>query len=179
MNILYGLYQPDAGQILINGNPVKINSPREAIRHGIGMVHQHFMLVPTLTVSENVALGLPSPKGPVVDLKGVAKKMQAGELNMAEVTMCGHCQAYGKLMMMGAKSEYVQSDLADIVLLTSDNPETVKEIKAFAQRNRDEMAKMEETLIAAVGRVPLLETAPIKKTVNGPEVIRPRPVLDG
>ena len=76
MNILYGLYQPDAGQILMNGRPVKINSPREAIRQGIGMVHQHFMLVSTLTVSENVALGLPSPKGLVVDLKGVAKKVK-------------------------------------------------------------------------------------------------------
>ena len=76
MNILYGLYQPDAGQIVINGHPVKINSPREAIRHGIGMVHQHFMLVDTLTVSENVALGLPSPRGPVVDLTAVAKKIR-------------------------------------------------------------------------------------------------------
>lgn len=76
MNILYGLYQPDSGQIVINGHAVKINSPREAIGHGIGMVHQHFMLVPTLTVSENVALGLLSPKGPVVDLKGVAKKIK-------------------------------------------------------------------------------------------------------
>ena len=75
MNILYGLYQPDAGQILINGEPVRINSPREAIGHGIGMVHQHFMLVPTLTVSENVALGLPSPRGPILDLKGTAKKI--------------------------------------------------------------------------------------------------------
>ena len=76
MNILYGLYQPDAGQIFINGHSVRIHSPREAIGHGIGMVHQHFMLVPTLTVSENVALGLPSPKGPVIDLKGVAKKIK-------------------------------------------------------------------------------------------------------
>jgi ABC-type uncharacterized transport system ATPase subunit len=76
MNILYGLYQPDAGQIAINGHPVKINSPREAIRHGIGMVHQHFMLVPTLTVSENVALGLPSSKGPLVDLEAVAKRIR-------------------------------------------------------------------------------------------------------
>ena len=55
---------------------MKINSPREAIRHGIGMVHQHFMLVPTLTVSENVALGLPSPKGPMLDLKAVAKRIK-------------------------------------------------------------------------------------------------------
>jgi ABC-type uncharacterized transport system ATPase subunit len=75
MNILYGLYQPDTGQILINGQPVRIRSPREAIGHGIGMVHQHFMLVPTLTVSENVALGLPSPRGPILDLKAVAKKI--------------------------------------------------------------------------------------------------------
>jgi ABC-type uncharacterized transport system ATPase subunit len=76
MNILYGLYQPDAGRIFINGNPVRIHSPREAIRHGIGMVHQHFMLVPTLTVSENVVLGLPSPKGPVVDLGAAAKRIR-------------------------------------------------------------------------------------------------------
>jgi general nucleoside transport system ATP-binding protein len=76
MNILYGLYQPDAGQILVNGHAVEINSPREAIRHGIGMVHQHFMLVPTLTVSENMALGLRSPKGPVLDLKAVATRIK-------------------------------------------------------------------------------------------------------
>ena len=65
MNILYGLYQADEGQILINGEPVQIDSPRMAIDQGIGMVHQHFMLVPTLTVSENVALGLPSEKASV------------------------------------------------------------------------------------------------------------------
>jgi ABC-type uncharacterized transport system ATPase subunit len=57
MNILYGLYQPDEGQIAINGQPVKIVSPHDAIVHGIGMVHQHFMLVPPLTVTENVMLG--------------------------------------------------------------------------------------------------------------------------
>ena len=57
MNILYGLYQPDEGQISINGQPVKIISPHDAIVHGIGMVHQHFMLVPPLTVTENVMLG--------------------------------------------------------------------------------------------------------------------------
>jgi len=57
MNILYGLYQPDEGQITISGQPVKIISPHDAIAHGIGMVHQHFMLVPTLTVTENIMLG--------------------------------------------------------------------------------------------------------------------------
>ncbi len=57
MNILSGLYQPDAGQIWLDEQPVQINSPADAIRCGIGMIHQHFMLVPQLTVVENVVLG--------------------------------------------------------------------------------------------------------------------------
>ncbi|KKM11508.1 heme ABC transporter ATP-binding protein [Clostridiales bacterium PH28_bin88] len=76
MNILYGLYQPDSGEIRVNGRAVAINSPRDALGLGIGMVHQHFMLVPTLTVAENVALGMPSPKGPVLDLKAVSEKIK-------------------------------------------------------------------------------------------------------
>ena len=56
MNILYGLYHPDEGEILINGKRVSIGSPREAIGHGIGMVHQHFMLIPVMTVAENIVL---------------------------------------------------------------------------------------------------------------------------
>src|SRR5688572_30892113 len=60
MKILYGLYQPNSGIIRLNENPVRIASPLDAIGSGIGMVHQHFMLVDTLTVAENVALGLPS-----------------------------------------------------------------------------------------------------------------------
>ena len=74
MNILYGLYQPDAGKILLNGKPVSINSPREAIALGIGMVHQHFMLVPTLTVCENVILGL--SKSFLVDLKTATQRIK-------------------------------------------------------------------------------------------------------
>ncbi|MCG8684274.1 MAG: ABC transporter ATP-binding protein [Desulfobacterales bacterium] len=57
MNILYGLYQPDSGQIRINGKPIKITNPVESINHGIGMVHQHFMLVQNHSVIENIALG--------------------------------------------------------------------------------------------------------------------------
>jgi ABC-type uncharacterized transport system ATPase subunit len=58
MNVLYGLTQPDEGEILIDGKPVKFGSPRDAIAAGIGMVHQHFMLVPVFTVAENVTLGI-------------------------------------------------------------------------------------------------------------------------
>lgn len=62
MNILTGLYRPESGLIFIHGEPVFFTSPRDAIRHGIGMVHQHFMLVPTQSVTENVLLGLSEPR---------------------------------------------------------------------------------------------------------------------
>ena len=56
MNVIYGIYRPDAGQILVNGQEVRITSPKEALSHGIGMVHQHFMLVDRLNAVENVGL---------------------------------------------------------------------------------------------------------------------------
>jgi general nucleoside transport system ATP-binding protein len=64
MNVLYGLAQPDEGEIRLDGKPVKFGSPKDAIAAGIGMVHQHFMLVPTFTVAENVTLGI-ERAGPV------------------------------------------------------------------------------------------------------------------
>lgn len=67
MNVLYGLYQPNEGQIYLNEQPVQIHSPEDAISKGIGMVHQHFMLVPPLTVTENVMLGLPGARGILLD----------------------------------------------------------------------------------------------------------------
>ena len=57
MNILFGLYKPDSGMIFLNGQAVDVNSPEKSIALGIGMVHQHFMLVPTFTVLENAMLG--------------------------------------------------------------------------------------------------------------------------
>jgi simple sugar transport system ATP-binding protein len=81
MRILYGLYQADEGQISIDEQPVEIESPHDAIQSGIGMIHQHFMLVPTLTVAENVALGLPSSRGMLTDLDHVSKRI----LELAEL----------------------------------------------------------------------------------------------
>ena len=56
MNILYGLHEPTAGEIYFKGNPVRFTSPLDAIKLGIGMVHQHFMLVPSFTVAGNIVL---------------------------------------------------------------------------------------------------------------------------
>ncbi|MDD3947925.1 MAG: ABC transporter ATP-binding protein [Anaerolineaceae bacterium] len=75
MKVLYGMYKLDDGEIILNGQPVTIQNPTVAINHGIGMIHQHFMLVPTLTVAENVALGLPSSKGPLTDLDVVSERI--------------------------------------------------------------------------------------------------------
>ncbi len=77
MSILYGLYSPDAGEILIDGQPVEISSPSAAINLGIGMVHQHFMLVPVMTVAENIVLGQePTQSGGRLDLKAARARVK-------------------------------------------------------------------------------------------------------
>jgi ABC-type uncharacterized transport system ATPase subunit len=68
MNVVYGLTRPDAGEIVLDGHPADISGPTDAIRLGIGMVHQHFMLVPPLTVAENVILGQETGRRGLVDL---------------------------------------------------------------------------------------------------------------
>ena len=74
MNVLYGLHQPDEGEIRLDGEPVRIDSARRAIHLGIGMVHQHFMLVPVMTVAENLVLGTEPRRGPLLDYRGAAAR---------------------------------------------------------------------------------------------------------
>ena len=77
MNILYGLYKPDEGKILVRGQEVDIHGPNDAIARGIGMVHQHFMLVPVMTVTENVMLGVePTKNGIFLDKEQVAARIR-------------------------------------------------------------------------------------------------------
>lgn len=77
MNIIYGLYTPDGGDIYRNGEVVDINDPRDAIERRIGMVHQHFMLIPVFTVLENIILGEEDTRGPVLDLKAARQHVLA------------------------------------------------------------------------------------------------------
>jgi len=74
MNILYGLVEPTSGEFLIDGRPVKIDGPRHAIDLGIGMVHQHFMLVPVFTVAENIVLADEPTVGRKLDI-GAAERL--------------------------------------------------------------------------------------------------------
>lgn len=93
MNVIYGLYQPDSGQIFINGEEVTFSSPRDAIAQGIGMVHQHFKLVPSYTLAQNIALGVEPRKGIFIDEPALNKSVKAiadkygFQINEREVTV--------------------------------------------------------------------------------------------
>ena len=77
MNIVYGLYRPDEGEIEVHGKPVSIHSPKDAIEHGIGMVHQHFMLIPVMTVAENMVLASePRRNGVLLDYGGAVERVR-------------------------------------------------------------------------------------------------------
>src|SRR5687767_11110043 len=76
MSILYGLYSPTEGEIRVNGEQVEVTSPSRAIDLGIGMVHQHFMLVPVMTVTENIVLGEEPRRGMLLDVREGARKVK-------------------------------------------------------------------------------------------------------
>lgn len=76
MNILYGLYRPTSGEIRVNGTPVSFKNSSDAIAMGIGMVHQHFMLVDTISVLENIIIGTKQKHGPVISFQDCKKKVE-------------------------------------------------------------------------------------------------------
>ena len=114
MRVLAGLLRPQSGRIAIDGRPVRIGSPLEASALGIGMVHQHFMLVPTLTVAQNVALGLPGLRRWFPDIDAVARRLAAlgrdygldvdPELRVGDLSVAGQQRAeILKQLYRGAK----------------------------------------------------------------------------
>lgn len=76
MNVLYGLYHPDSGQVRFDGAPVRLRSPADAMARGVGMVHQHFMLVPALTVAENVVLGREPTRRGLLDVDAACAQVE-------------------------------------------------------------------------------------------------------
>ncbi len=77
MNVLYGLHKPDSGQIILRGKPLTLTTPKDAIANGIGMVHQHFMLAPSLTVAENIVLGHPPTRSNIWKPSRLREKLEA------------------------------------------------------------------------------------------------------
>ncbi len=124
MRILYGLYRSDEGEIRFKGEPVAITSPAEAIRLGIGMIHQHFTLVNTLTVAENVALGLKSSRGPLTDLNVVSARLEElGETYGLKVAP----RSFVWQLSVGERQrvEILKALYRDVALLILDEPTAV------------------------------------------------------
>jgi simple sugar transport system ATP-binding protein len=125
MNILYGLYQPDEGEIIVRGKPVKVHSPSDAIAAGVGMVHQHFMLVPVFTVTENVMLGEEDTRyGGVLDRKAAAAKVrQISDLYNLQVDP----DAYVEDLPVGVQQrvEIIKLLYRDANILILDEPSAV------------------------------------------------------
>ena len=124
MKVLYGLYQADEGEIRLRGEPVTIDSPSDAIELGIGMIHQHFMLVPTLTVAENVALGLPSARRLLQDLGPVRQRIR--ELSETYGLQIDP-EAYIWQLAVGERQrvEIMKAIYRDVSLLILDEPTSV------------------------------------------------------
>ena len=123
VKILYGLYQPDEGSITFDGSPVHIDSPSVAIQTGIGMIHQHFMLVDTLTVAENVALGLGKPLG-LTNLVPIRRRIR--EVS-EEFGLAVDPDAYIWQMAVGERqrAEIVKALYRNVRLLVLDEPTAV------------------------------------------------------
>ena len=135
MNILYGIYTRDAGEVIWQGNPVSFSSPKDAISYKIGMVHQHFMLVPNLTVSQNITLGLKEKGYPFVDRQALnASIKEISETYGLEIKP----EAYVSSLSVGEQQrvEILKLLYRDAKLLILDEPTatlTPQEIKRFFQ----------------------------------------------
>ena len=142
MNILYGLYDPDEGEVFVNGKPLKLKSPSDAIAAGIGMVHQHFMLVPVFTVTENVMLGYENLKS------GVILDRQTAAARIREISEQYHLEVdpdlYVKDLSVGAQQRVEIIKLlyrnADIFIL--DEPTAV-----LTPQEVNELFKIMRTLV--------------------------------
>ncbi|MBN1955022.1 MAG: ABC transporter ATP-binding protein [Anaerolineae bacterium] len=159
MNILYGLYTPDEGDILIRGQKVEIRNPNDAIARGIGMVHQHFMLIPVLTVTENVMLGVESIKnGLFLDHSSAARRVrqiaQQYGLNVEP-------NAYVKTLPVGVQQRVEIIKLlyrkADILIL--DEPTAV-----LTPQEVDEFFKVIRSLVAQ-GKSVIFITHKLKEVI--------------
>ncbi|MGQ9517893.1 MAG: ABC transporter ATP-binding protein [Anaerolineae bacterium] len=180
MSILYGLYQPDAGRIYYKGRPITIHSPRDAIRHRIGMVHQHFMLVPTLTVVENLVLGQYPFMRVLHDLDSVAEHIRAMSkefgLNVDPFAICGQLSVGEQQRVEILKALYHGADLLVLdeptaVLTPQETTQLLTFLRQLADRGLTIIFithKLEEVMMVS-DRVTVLRQGKVVATVNTSE----------
>ena len=144
MNVLYGLYAPDEGEILVNDAQVRFNGPGDAIAAGIGMVHQHFMLVPVFTVAENIMLGVEETNGPFGSLDRRAARARIVEISerhglkvdpdaLVEDLPVGVRQRVEILKTLYRKSDVVILDEPSAVLTPQETEELVAVMRSLVE----------------------------------------------
>jgi simple sugar transport system ATP-binding protein len=122
MNILSGFYQPDAGEIRINGERVVFHSPRDALHRGIGMIHQHFQLVKNFTVAENIILGMP---GPIKLNMGLVEKRVAELSDRYGLAIDGQARIWELSVGEQQRVEILRMLFREVSILVMDEPTAV------------------------------------------------------
>ncbi len=145
MNVLYGLYTPDEGEILIDGEPVTLRGPGDAIAHRIGMVHQHFMLIPVFSVAENVMLGHEWTSGPLRRLDRRAARARVTELSQRYGLDVDPDAMVGELPVgVQQRVEIIKALAHDVDVLILDEPTAV-----LTPQEIDELIRIMRDLRAA------------------------------
>ncbi len=179
VNILYGLLQPDEGSIEVDGRPVRLRSPRASMALGIGMVHQHFMLVPDMTVAENVALGLRSSRPPLARLGEVSAHLAelsdryglrvAPDQRIEDLTVAMQQRVeILKLLYRGAQLLILDEPTA--VLTPAEWEELAAMLRSLVAEGRSAIFithKLEE-LLAVVNRCTVLRDGRVVGTIEDP-----------
>jgi len=143
VKMIYGLYGADEGELFIKGEKVNMKSPADAIARGIGMVHQHFQLVPVMTVAENIALGAEKTKGIKFDLDATEKEveqlskdygLEVDPTARIEDLPVGMQQRVEILKMLYRKADILIMDEPTAVLTPQETDELLKTMKSFAEK---------------------------------------------
>jgi simple sugar transport system ATP-binding protein len=124
MNILFGLYHADEGEIRVHGQPVSITSPRDALEHGMGMVHQHFMLIPVMTVAENIILGREPRRGALLDVQEAEARVEAISRRFG-LDVDSHARVQDISVSQQQRAEILKALYGDAEVLILDEPTAV------------------------------------------------------
>ena len=143
MNVLFGLYHADEGEIRVHGKPVAISSPRDALEHGIGMVHQHFMLIPVMTVAENVILGREPRRGPLLNVTGAEERVEEISRRFG-LGVDPHARVRDISVSQQQRAEILKALYGDAEVLILDEPTAV-----LTPQETEELFAVVRTLTAA------------------------------